>query len=38
MVFIDIKVRIIKFFDKFFKFIDGQGMYLLINFNGLKYW
>lgn len=38
MVLIDIKVKIVKFKDKFYKFVDGGGMYLLININGFKYW
>jgi len=38
MALTDIKVRTTKPSDKPFKFTDGQGMHLLINPNGSKYW
>lgn len=38
MALTDIKVRTTKPTDKPFKLTDGQGMYLLINPNGSKYW
>ncbi|WP_407224500.1 tyrosine-type recombinase/integrase [Enterobacter hormaechei] len=38
MALTDIKVRTTKPSDKPFKLTDGQGMYLLINPNGSKYW
>ncbi len=38
MAFTDIKVRTTKPLDKPFKLTDGQGMHLLINPNGSKYW
>lgn len=38
MALTDIKVRTIKPSDKPFKLTDGQGMHLLINPNGSKYW
>ncbi|VTN99325.1 phage integrase family protein [Klebsiella pneumoniae] len=38
MALTDIKVRTTKPSDKPFKLTDGQGMHLLINPNGSKYW
>ncbi len=38
MALTDIKVRTTKPSDKSFKLTDGQGMHLLINPNGSKYW
>lgn len=38
MALTDIKVRTTKPSDKPFKLTDGQGMYLLINPNGSKFW
>lgn len=38
MALTDIKVRTTKSTDKPFKLTDGQGMHLLINPNGSKYW
>lgn len=38
MALTDIKVRTTKPSDKPFKLTDGQGMYLLINPNGSRYW
>lgn len=38
MALTDIKVRTTKPSDKPFKLTDGQGMHLLINPNGAKYW
>lgn len=38
MALTDIKVRTVKPLDKPFKLTDGEGMHLLINPNGSKYW
>ncbi len=38
MALTDIKVRTVKQLDKSFKLTDGEGMHLLINPNGAKYW
>lgn len=38
MALTDIKVRTTKPSDKPFKLTDGQGMHLLVNPNGSKYW
>lgn len=38
MALTDIKVRTVKPLDKPFKLTDGEGMHLLINPNGAKYW
>ncbi|WP_368899353.1 tyrosine-type recombinase/integrase [Morganella morganii] len=38
MALTDIKVRTVKPVDKPFKLTDGEGMHLLVNPNGSKYW
>jgi integrase len=38
MALTDIKVRTVKPLDKPFKLTDGEGMHLLVNPNGAKYW
>lgn len=38
MALTDIKVRTVKPLDKPFKLTDGEGMHLLVNPNGSKYW
>jgi len=38
MALTDIKVRTVKPADKPFKLTDGEGMHLLVNPNGSKYW
>lgn len=38
MALTDIKVRSVKPSDKPFKLTDGEGMHLLVNPNGAKYW
>lgn len=38
MALTDIKVRTVKPADKSFKLTDGEGMHLLVNPNGSKYW
>ena len=38
MALTDIKVRTVKPDDKPFKLTDGEGMHLLVNPNGSKYW
>lgn len=38
MALTDINVRTVKPADKPFKLIDGEGMHLLVNPNGSKYW
>lgn len=38
MALTDIKVKTVKPLDKPFKLTDGEGMHLLVNPNGAKYW
>lgn len=38
MVLIDVKIWVVKFIDKVYKFIDGVGMFMLVYFNSFCYW